>query len=204
MADTRSWVLNGLCVSVMQLGFAWHVSDAYPASLHVADPWLAAIGLSVLVISYVEVEEGIAKDRKARELVRAAGRRWRPSGKVVFRGDDQEEGNVIQRYGALANIAFNGPHLYATLVGGDWVGRLSEAYPLAPALLFHSYFALAVGSSLALLAPTLYSRRLIDARGMSLMQFITIAPVIMGMIDANIMGSAATNNPMELYLGFLH
>lgn len=204
MANTRSWVLNGLCVSVMQLWNAWYVSGAYPASFHAADPWLAAFGLSILVISYAEAEEGIVRDRKARELVRKAGRRWSRGGRVVMHAGDHEEGDAIHRFGAIANIAFNGPHLYATLVGSGWVERLSDAYPMAPVLLFHAYFALAAGSSLALLAPTLYSRRLITARGMSIMQGLTAAPMMMGMVDASVMGSAVTNNPLELYLGFLH
>lgn len=36
------------------------------------------------------------------------------------------------------------------------------------------------------------------------MQFLVAAPAVMGMIDAAVMGSAATNNPVEIYLRFLH
>lgn len=84
------------------------------------------------------------------------------------------------------------------------VERLAEAYPAAPALLFHAYFALVTSTSLALLAPTLYQRRLITVRQLSAMQFLTAAPAVMSLIDAAVMGSAATNNPIEIYLGFLH
>lgn len=64
MANTRSWVLNGLCVSVMQLWYAWYVSGIYPASLAPADPWLAAASLAVLVIACVEAEEGIQQEKR--------------------------------------------------------------------------------------------------------------------------------------------
>lgn len=84
------------------------------------------------------------------------------------------------------------------------VERLAEAYPAAPALLFHAYFALVTSTSIALLAPTLYQRRLIDVKGLSAMQFLTAAPAVMSLIDAAVMGSAATNNPIQIYLGFLH
>ncbi|CAN0006226.1 unnamed protein product [Scytosiphon promiscuus] len=63
MASTRSWVLQGISVSVMQLWFAWYASGAYPASLHAADPWIAAAGLTILVICSVEAEEQIQADR---------------------------------------------------------------------------------------------------------------------------------------------
>lgn len=203
MANTRSWVLTGLCVSLIQLWQAWYVSGAYPASLAPADPWLAAASLTVLVIGAVEAEEMIASEARAKELVRASGRKWRRSGRTTMHAGDDEEGVAINRFGSYANFAFNAPHLYATLVGGGWLERLAAAYPSSPALLFHAYFALAAGSSLALLAPTLYSRRLIDAKGMSAMQFLTAAPLITSLVDAAVMGSAATNNPLEIYLGFL-
>lgn len=90
-----------------------------------------------------------------------------------MRGEDHVEGDAVSRYGSLATLVFNGPHLYATLVGGGWVDRLAEAYPAAPALLFHAYVALVTSNSIALLAPTLYQRRLIDAKGMSAMQFLS-------------------------------
>lgn len=73
-----------------------------------------------------------------------------------------------------------------------------------PSSLHHKLLLCQASSSLALLAPTLYQRRLIDAKGFSAMQFLVLAPVVMGMIDVTVMGSAATNNPLEIYLGFLH
>lgn len=204
MANTRSWILSGLCPSVVQLWFAWQVSGCYPASLAPADPWFAAAGLSVLIIATVEAHEANVRERKARDLVRQSGRHWRPSGHVQMRGNDYEIGDFVNIGGALANALFNAPHLYATLVGSGWVERLAEAYPAAPALLFHAYFALATSASLSLLAPTLYTRRLIDIKGLTAMQFLTLAPVVSSIIDASVMGAAATNNPLEIYLGFLH
>lgn len=203
MANTRSWVLTGVCVSLIQLWQAWYVSGVYPAAMAPADPWLAAAGLTLLVIGAVEAEETIARETRAKEIVRTSGRRWRPKGKVTMHPGDDEEGVAINRFGAIANFSFNAPHLYATLVGGGWVDRLAHAYPATPALLFHAYFALAAGSSLALLAPTLYARRLIDAKGLSAMQFITAAPLLSSLVDAAVMGPAATNNPFTIYLGFL-
>lgn len=64
MANTRSWVLSGLCLSTMQLWNAWYVSGAYPASLAPADPWLAAANLSLLVIACVEAEEQILAEKR--------------------------------------------------------------------------------------------------------------------------------------------
>ena len=84
------------------------------------------------------------------------------------------------------------------------VERLAEAYPAAPALLFHAYFSAFTSGSLALLAPTLYQRRLIDANGMAAFQLFTLTPFVTSMLDAAVMGSAATTNPIEIYLGFLH
>lgn len=91
MADTRSWVLTGLCVAVIQLWMAWYVSGSYPASMASADPWLAAASLAVLVIGTVEAEETIANNARARELVRASGGKLRRSGKVTMRRGDEED-----------------------------------------------------------------------------------------------------------------
>lgn len=82
--------------------------------------------------------------------------------------------------------------------------RLTEAYPAAPALMFHAYFAIVSSSSLAFFGPTLYQRRLISVEQLLGMQLLTAAPAVMALIDAAVMGSAATNNPIEIYLGFLH
>lgn len=79
---------------------------------------------------------------RARELLAKSGRPQ--TGKIMMRGKDYVHGDAINRYGALANLVFNGPHLFATLMGSGWLDRLAVAYPSAPALLFHSYFALAV------------------------------------------------------------
>ncbi|CAN0372564.1 unnamed protein product, partial [Laminaria digitata] len=208
MVNSRSWVLNGVCASLMQLWYAWYVSGAYPASLAPADPWLAATGFAVLVISYVESEEAIANEKKARELVRqkeGGGKKAKAaSGHVLMRKDDYFVGDAINRFGSLANLVFNSPHLYATLVGSGWVERLGEAYPGGPALLFHAYFSLATSTSITLLAPTLYTRRLISAKGLAAMQFVSLAPLITSAIDVAVMGSTTTGNPLELYLGFLH
>eukprot|EP00904_Undaria_pinnatifida_P001537 jgi/Undpi1/11384/HiC_scaffold_30.g13681.m1 len=205
MVNSRSWVLNGVCASVMQLWYAWYVSGAYPASLAPADPWLAAAGLALLVISYVESEEAIASEKKARELVRQKdGDKAKASGHVFMRKGDYVVGDAINRFGSLANLVFNSPHLYATLVGSGWVERLGEAYPGGPALLFHAYFSLATSTSITLLAPTLYTRRLINAEALAAMQFIALAPFLTSAIDVAVMGSTTTGNPLELYLGFLH
>lgn len=203
MANTRSWVLQGLGISLIQLWMAWYVSGAYPASLAVADPWLAAASLAIIVIGGVEAEEAIASDARAKKLVRASGGQWLRRGKVTMRRGDENEGAAINRFGSYANLIFNGPHLYAILVGGGWLDRLAAEYPDTPALLFHGYFALATGSSLALLAPTLYARKLIDAKTMLAMQFLTAAPLVSSLVDATVMGSTATNNPLDIYLGFL-
>lgn len=37
-----------------------------------------------------------------------------------MRGQDYVEGDGINRYGTLATLVFNVPHLYATLVGSGW------------------------------------------------------------------------------------
>ncbi|CAM9483708.1 unnamed protein product [Laminaria digitata] len=204
MANTRSWVLNGVCSSVMQLWFAWYVSGAYPACLAPADPWLAAAGFTVLAIAYAEAEETIAKDEKSRNLLRQSQElRKKASGKVLMRKEDHVHGNAVNRYGAMANLALNTPHLFATVVGSGWVERLAEAYPSAPTLLFHAYFALATSTSISLLAPTLYTRRLIDAKAFAAMQFISLAPLVTSAVDASVMGSLATSNPIKIYLGFL-
>lgn len=63
-ANTRSWVLTGLCTTVIQLWYPWYVSGAYPASLAPADPWLAAASLTVLVIACVEAEESIQAEKR--------------------------------------------------------------------------------------------------------------------------------------------
>ncbi|CAN0040467.1 unnamed protein product [Ectocarpus sp. 4 AP-2014] len=202
MANTRSWVLSGLCLSTMQLWNAWYVSGAYPASLAPADPWLAAANLSLLVIACVEAEEQILAEKRQREILARKGRRR--TGKIHTRGDDHVEGDAMNRAGSYGSLIFNTPHLYATLVGSGWVERLGEAFPDSPALLFHAYVALATSTSIAFLAPTLYQRRLIDAKMMSSMQFLTFAPAVMSLIDASVMGAAATNNPIDIYLGFLH
>ncbi|CAN0435182.1 unnamed protein product [Scytosiphon promiscuus] len=206
MAGTHGWVLNGVCSSVMQLWFAWYVSGGYPACLAPTDPWLAAAGLTILAISYAETEQAIAKDGKARELTRQSPelRKKKASGEVLMRKGGEAEGNAVNRYGALANLVLNAPHLFATLVGSGWVERLAETYPAAPALLFHAYFALATSTSISLLAPTLYTRRLIDAKTFAAMQFISLAPMVTSAVDATVMGAAATNNPLEIYLEFLH
>ena len=68
----------------------------------------------------------------------------------------------------------------------------------------HAYVAMATSTSITLLAPTLYVRRLIDAKTFGLMQLLSFAPFLMGVVDATVMGAAATNNPFEIYLGFLH
>lgn len=205
MANTRSWVLSGVCASVIQLWFAWYVSGAYPACLAPADPWLAAAGIVILAIAYGEAEHTIANSNKARELTRQSPELWNEaSGRVLMRQEDHVEGNAVNRYGSLSTLLLNTPHLFATLVGSGWVERLAEAYPAAPALLFHAYFALATSTSITLLAPTLYTRRLIDAKTFAAMQFISLAPFVTSAVDAAVMGSAATNNPFELYLGFLH
>ncbi|CAM9193488.1 unnamed protein product [Ectocarpus sp. 6 AP-2014] len=142
MANTRSWVLSGLCLSTMQLWNAWYVSGAYPASLAPADPWLAAANLSLLVIACVEAEEQILAEKRQREILAQKGRRR--TGKIHIRGDDHVEGDAMNRAGSYGSLIFNTPHLYATLVGSGWVERLGEAFPDSPALLFHAYVALAV------------------------------------------------------------
>ena len=205
MVDTRSWVLDGVCPSVVQLWFAWYVSGSYPSSLVPADPWLAACAFAISVIAYVEAEEAIAKEGKERELTRQS---QKPpslaSGHILMRKNDNVVGDAVKRYGGLATVVLNAPHLFATLVGSGWVQRLAEAYPAAPALLMHAYVAMATSTSITLLAPTLYVRRLIDAKTFGLMQLLSFAPFLMGVVDATVMGAAATNNPFEIYLGFLH
>lgn len=120
-----------------------------------------------------------------------------------MRVGDYGMGDAINRGGSLANLVPALPHLYATLIGGGWVERLGEAYPAAPALLFHAYFALGTSGSITLLAATLYARRLINARVFGAVQFITLAPLVTSWVDVVAMGSAATANPLEIYLGFL-
>lgn len=203
MAHTRSWIIGAMASSIIQLWQAWYVSGAYPAAMAPADPWLAAAGLSLLVIAIVEAEEAIARDARARELIRSSRGKWRRSGRVTMHVGDEMEGATINRFGTYASFIFNAPHLYATLVGGGWVERLAEAYPGCPALLFHAYFALGTSTSIALLAPTLYARGLVDAKKLSAMQFITAAPLLSALVDVAVMGSAATNNPLEIYLRFL-
>lgn len=205
MANTRSWVLNGVCSSVIQLWYAWYVSGAYPPCLAPADPWLAAASFTILVVTYVEVEQGIASENKARELERKSERGVRKaSGHILMRGGDYGMGDAINRAGALANLVPTLPHLYATLVGSGWVERLGEAYPAAPALLFHAYFAVGTAGSIALLAATLYTRRLIDAKVFGAIQLLLVTPLVTSCIDVAAMGSATTGNPLEIYLGFLH
>lgn len=59
--------------------------------------------------------------RRARELLVKSGAKWKkPSGQVVMRGQDYVEGDKMNRYGTLATLIFNLPHLYATLVGSGW------------------------------------------------------------------------------------
>lgn len=206
MASTRSWVLNGVCASVIQLWYAWYVSGAYPACLAPADPWLAAASFAILVITYVEAEQGIAKENRARELERESGEgvMKKASGHIVMRKGDYGMGDAINRAGSLANLVPTLPHLYATLTGSGWVERLGEAYPAAPALLFHAYFALGTSGSITLLAATLYTRRLIDAKAFGAIQLLSLTPLVTSWIDVTTMGSAATANPLKVYLGFLH
>lgn len=204
MAHTRSWILNGVCSSVIQLWYAWYVSGAYPASLAPADPWLAAGSFVILVVTYVEAEQSIAKENRARNLERKSGRGvMKPSGHILMRMGDYGIGDAINRAGSLANLVPTLPHLYATLVGSGWVERLGEAYPAAPALLFHAYFAVATSGSITLLAATLYTRRLIDAKIFGAIQLLSVTPIVTSWIDVTAMGSAATANPLEIYLGFL-
>ena len=214
MLNTRSWVLNGACASVIQLWYAWYVSGAYPASLAPADPWLAAASFAILVITYVEAEESIAKENRARkkelEIGKSAGvgrGRLSPkpaSGHIEMRRGDHGWGDAINRGGSIANLFPSLPHLYATLTGSGWVERLGEAYPAAPALLFHAYFAVATSGSITLLAATLYTRRLIDARVFGMIQLLSFTPLVTSFIDVRAMGSATTGNPLEIYFGFLH
>lgn len=205
MVNTRSWVLNGVFPSIMQLWFAWYVSGAYPPCLWPADPWMAAGWLALLVIAYVETEQTIAEEAKAREVARRLQSPDRKVfGQVLMREGDYVQGDAVNRYGALSTLVLNAPHLVATLVGSGWVERLAKAYPAAPALLFHAYFALATSTSITLLAPTLYMRRLIDANAFALMQFIAVAPMVTSVVDATVFGAAATNNPFEIYVGYLH
>lgn len=56
--------------------------------------------------------------RRTRELLVKSG--GKPSGKIKMRGDDHMEGDRVSRYGSLASLIFNAPHLYATLVGSGW------------------------------------------------------------------------------------
>ena len=215
MADTRSWALNGVCASVIQLWYAWYVSGAYPASLAPADPWLAAASFAILVITYVEAEESIAKEnrtrKRERDISKSAGGPGRgrlspkpASGHIEMRRGDYGWGDAINRGGSIANLVPGLPHLFATLTGSGWVERLREAYPAAPALLFHAYFAVATSGSITLLAATLYTRRLIDARVFGMIQLLSFTPLVTSFIDVGTMGSAVTGNPLEIYLGFLH
>lgn len=58
--------------------------------------------------------------RRRRELLAQSGKQMRRSGHVVMRAGDHVEGDAINRYGSLATLVFNVPHLYATLVGSGW------------------------------------------------------------------------------------
>lgn len=205
MAHTRTWILNGVFPSVMQLWYAWYVSGAYPACLAHADPLLAAASFAILVLSYVEAEQNIARGSRARELERKpAERALRASGRITMRQGDHTTGDAISRYGSLANLVFNSPQLYATLSGNGWVERLGAAYPGGPALLFHAYFALGTSTSITLLATTLYTRRLIDGNYLGAIQFLSLAPAVTIAADIAAMGSTTTGNPMDLYLRFLN
>ena len=95
--STRRWILNGVFVSVIQLWFAWQVSGAYPSSLTVADPWIAAGGLCVLIIGIVEAEKSIESYRKAGVMQQPCPSHKKS--KNVFLKKDQERGDVLQRYG---------------------------------------------------------------------------------------------------------
>lgn len=58
---------------------------------------------------------------RARELLVQSGSNGKiSSGHVTMRGQDYVEGDKMNRYGTLATLVFNVPHLYATLVGSGW------------------------------------------------------------------------------------
>ena len=103
--STRRWILNGVFVSVIQLWFAWHVSGAYPSSLTVADPWIAAGGLCVLIIGIIEAENSIESYTKAGVMQQPCPSQKKS--KKVFLKKDQERGDVLQRYGKRYEQAFS-------------------------------------------------------------------------------------------------
>lgn len=193
----NGFTIGGTGLTCMSLWVAWWFSGSYPDALEPLNTAFFFLWAAICVGSTANWEYMLQQN-----FENSTGKARR--GK--FGKQTQDEMNkkaLLYRIASWPNLTQLMFISSIPLGGREWVGSMTDTWPMQMIPMYHYGLVSAIGYALSMLAETLRDRKLIDLQtDLMLLIFGFLIPIVSVVVDSVTYGDAITINPLDYWVIF--